>query len=489
MIHSVNRLFLLLLILLAASGIFISIISLFFVGQSQDEAILSTLHNYEYSHSLKVLDLPANISASDSPYLFNASISLPSSDPHDLLFLDVVSSGRLVSESDCTSQIIPNSNLSNCTVSIPYMYSKDSTYSIFAHYSHNDHDYYSDLKKVKFNWSDYEQPFHNFLSYLSIFAIFIFGLILFPLSVFAVHTSIHSTHSGRKYTLSNLIDPFSDPKTLFQKFNSFLSSPYFWTIELLGVVIILLYMSLYSSAWKDAWSALSFLICGAIAFIIPYLWTLGWWYADYREREPLRIIVTFFFWGMLASLMAIGLNSISSGFFEVLGIGVLGTVLAAPIFEELFKGSGIALLSEHPEFNSVEDGIVYGFAIGMGFSFIENWLYFIQNPVGSDIGSWVSLVIVRSIIVSANHGFYTAITGAIIGYLVERKFSFPALGLLVALPIAATLHALHNSSEILTALLGSGGILVYCCLLVPIFDYGGAIAIILLFIKSVVRKK
>ena len=125
----------------------------------------------------------------------------------------------------------------------------------------------------------------------------------------------------------------------------------------------------------------------------------------------------------------------------------------------------------------------------MGFSFIENWLYFIQNPVGSDIGSWGSLVIVRSIIFSANHGFYTAITGAIIGYLVERKFSFPALGLVVALPIAATLHALHNSSEILTALLGSGGILVYCCLLVPIFDYGGAIAIILLFIKSVVRKK
>jgi RsiW-degrading membrane proteinase PrsW (M82 family) len=248
-------------------------------------------------------------------------------------------------------------------------------------------------------------------------------------------------------------------------------------------------MSLYSSAWTDTWTLLSFLLCGAVAFVIPYLWCIGWWYADYKQREPLRIIVTFFFWGMLASLMAIGVNSISGEILGLFGIGFIGTLLAAPIFEELFKGSGLSLLSEHQEFNSVEDGIIYGFAIGMGFSFIENWLYFIQHPLGSDIVSWIWLVIVRSIIFSANHGFYTAISGAIIGYLIERKFSFPALGILIALPFAAFLHAMHNSSEILTTLFGSGGILLYCCLLVPLFDYGGALVIIGLFIRSIVRKK
>jgi RsiW-degrading membrane proteinase PrsW (M82 family) len=493
MLHSINRLFLLLIILAAATGIFVSIITLFFLNQSEDQAILSSLHNYDYHSGIHMIGIAPNYSSSNSPYSIEVTLKTPYRDSKDLVFIEVYSSGKLLSESDCLSQQKDTSEYSfsdsiNCTISVPYTYSQNPTYSIFARYTHDGQEYIGNVEKVRFNWSAYENDLKGFYISLSLFIVSIYLLVILPVTIFALYTSLHTKHAF-KYSFRNLINPFSDPKTIFGKVNSFLVSPYFWSIELSGVIIILLYMSLYSSAWTDTWTLLSFLLCGAVAFVIPYLWCIGWWYADYKQREPLRIIVTFFFWGMLASLMAIGVNSISGEILGLFGIGFIGTLLAAPIFEELFKGSGLSLLSEHQEFNSVEDGIIYGFAIGMGFSFIENWLYFIQHPLGSDIVSWIWLVIVRSIIFSANHGFYTAISGAIIGYLIERKFSFPALGILIALPFAAFLHAMHNSSEILTTLFGSGGILLYCCLLVPLFDYGGALVIIGLFIRSIVRKK
>lgn len=493
MSNFLNRIFLILLILAAATGMLISIITLFFLNQSTDDAILSLLHKYNYQSEIQIVNLSENYSASDSPYVINVSIKNPSISQNDLLYLDVYSSGRLVSESDCIEQSkdstdYQDQNSLTCLVSVPYSYSKTSTYSVFPRYRRNNSEYIGNIVKLHFDWSEYEKNLNSFSISLGLLTFLLYLLVVLPVSIFAIHTSITAKHKHR-YSIHNLFNPFLDSKDLFSKINSFLVSPYFWSIELFGVVIVLLYMSMYSSAWGGFWAFLIFLLCGLIAFVIPFLWCLGWWYADYREREPLRIIVTFFFWGMLASLMAIGINSLAGELFGLIGFGVLGTVLAAPLCEEFFKGSGLALLSEHHEFNSVEDGIVYGFAIGMGFSFIENWLYFIQNPLGSDIGSWIWLVIMRSIVFSANHGFYTAIPGAVIGYLIERKFSFPALGLLIALPFAAFLHMMHNSSEVMTALFGTGGILVYCCFLIPIFDYGGAIFIIGLFIRSVLRKK
>jgi RsiW-degrading membrane proteinase PrsW (M82 family) len=192
---------------------------------------------------------------------------------------------------------------------------------------------------------------------------------------------------------------------------------------------------------------------------------------------------------MMAALMAIGLDVLAGALFGLVGLGFFGAFLLAPPIEEFFKGSGLALLSEHHEFDSIEDGIVFGFTIGMGFSFIENWIYLLDNPMGSDIGSWIFVFLLRSIVFSANHGFFTALTGIVIGYLIERKFPAPALGLLVGVPLAAFFHGMHNSGEMIIALLGGGGALIYCCFLIPFFDYGGFIILVLLFVRSIMRKK
>jgi RsiW-degrading membrane proteinase PrsW (M82 family) len=298
----------------------------------------------------------------------------------------------------------------------------------------------------------------------------------------------HDGAAQDEYSFASLLNPLRAGKTM-QKFHAFLVSPYFWAFELVGIALILLYVALAGQAWKSTTALIAFVFSGLAAFIVPLLWCAAWWYADFREREPLRIVVTFFLWGMLAALMAIGLNSIADVAPGVFGLGVLATFLVAPLLEEFYKGSGLCLLSEHHEFDSVEDGIAFGFVIGMGFSFIENWIYFMGNPLGSDTLGWLFLFLMRSVLFSANHGLYTAITGGVIGYLIERKFRAPGLGILVGLPIAAFFHAMHNSGPAIISLLGIGGVLIYCCFLIPIFDYGGFIVLVLFFIRAIIRQR
>jgi hypothetical protein len=108
--------------------------------------------------------------------------------------------------------------------------------------------------------------------------------------------------------------------------------------------------------------------------------------------------------------------------------------------------------------------------------------------MGSDVWGWLFVFFLRSIVFSANHGFFTAIIGIIIGYMIERGSRSPALGLLIGVPIAAFFHAMHNSGEAIIALLGGGGALIYCCFLIPFFDYGGFVILVLLFIRSVLRR-
>ncbi|MCX6768596.1 MAG: PrsW family glutamic-type intramembrane protease [Candidatus Micrarchaeota archaeon] len=103
--------------------------------------------------------------------------------------------------------------------------------------------------------------------------------------------------------------------------------------------------------------------------------------------------------------------------------------------------------------------------------------------------SWLFLFLLRSIVFSANHGLYTAITGATIGYLIEKKFEFPALGLLIGVPIATLFHAMHNSGELVITLLGGAGVLLYCCVLIPFFDYGGLLLLMVLFLRAVTRAR
>ncbi|HMK46330.1 MAG TPA: PrsW family intramembrane metalloprotease, partial [Methanocella sp.] len=138
---------------------------------------------------------------------------------------------------------------------------------------------------------------------------------------------------------------------------------------------------------------------------------------------------------------------------------LVGTsVFIAPVVEETSKGFGLLIMAGHHEMDDMFDGILYGFAIGMGFAAIENWLYFAANanPVSAEgLTPWAFNILYRSILCSLAHGGFTAATGGVIGFMKShkslRKFAF--VGYFFGLPIAILLHGTFNFTAILDGIM------------------------------------
>jgi len=489
MLQTINRVVVVFLMLAVLAGIAISMFVLFFPG-ADDE--FEELRSMDRSPIFTLEASNISVRLNDSPLLLNYTLYTAPLQESDELYLDIYSEGRYLGTLDCLEDyMFSNESYEgltelNCTAVIPYDYSKSQEYHIYATIYSTDYEFASGPARVKADWTEYEDHFQGISASIFIGILAVYALVLFPLTLLIAY--IASRSKNKEYTIFSLLNPFANKKTLVQKFNSFVISPYFWLFEVIGILIIMLYMLLTAQIWKSDTAFTAFFISGMLAFIVPFLWCAAWWYADFREREPLRVLVTFFLWGMLAALMSIGISSSMGDLLELAGMGLLATFLVAPLVEESYKASGIAVLGEHREFNSIEDGFVYGFVIGMGFSFIEDWIYLLSVPMGSSVLAWLLMFIVRSIMFSSSHGLYTAITGGVIGLLIEKGFKAPALGLFIGVPIAAVFHAVHNSGELLSTIFGAPGVCA-CCLLVPLFDYGGMFLLLILFLWALLRKK
>ncbi|MFH0737354.1 MAG: PrsW family intramembrane metalloprotease [Candidatus Micrarchaeota archaeon] len=496
MLETLNRILLAGLILFSFVGMSVSLLVLFVPGliggSAEDLAI-----GMDTDPGFTLTQYDTSLIGADSPLERNLSIHAPPLDEGDTLSLEIFSGGRSLASIDCLEDFGSYDDYSGisafeCAAPIPYDYSQKSSYRIYAILTRGGSGYSAGPASFEVEWTDYESSFMGFSLFMGVILALVYLVVMLPLAFFALRTSFNTRHREiveGEFSLETLYNPIKGAKTLLQMFHGFLSSPYFWALEGLGIALILLYMLVAAEIWKSSTALIAFIFSGLAAFIIPSLWSLAWWYADYKEREPLRLLATLFLWGMLSALMAIGLNTVTDSLFLAFGLGAIGAFLVAPVLEELFKGTGLVLISEYHEFDSVEDGILFGFVIGMGFSFIENWIYFLDTPMGSDIISWIFLFLMRSILFSANHGLYTAIMGGLIGWMVERKSEAPASGFLLGWPIAAFFHAMHNSGSAVIALLGVGGVLLYCCFLIPVFDYGGLIVLIALFARSILRKR
>ncbi|MEW6722937.1 MAG: PrsW family intramembrane metalloprotease [Candidatus Micrarchaeota archaeon] len=497
MLEKLNRVFIAFLLFCAILGMLLSAIALFVPGILSGNTELENLAGTGYREDFSLYRVQETVRADDSPYILNVSIRTPPLESDDLVFLDVYGNGERLYLIDCLGSFESPSEYVGyreflCEAYLPYRYERGSTYRVFGILTRDGKEYATLPITIDADWRQYEGSFAGFSATMLIALGASYVILLLPLTYALIRISMGTKRIESRpgeYSLRSLTHPLDGAKTLLQKFHAILVSPYFWLLQAIAVLVIILYMVGTAEAWKSGPAAIGFILSGLAAFIVPYLWCCAWWYADFREREPLRILVTLFLWGMMAALMVIGINSLAGDVFAVLGLGFLSVFIVAPVMEEFFKGAGLTLFSEHHEYNSVEDGFVFGFVIGMGFSFIEDWIYFLGNPIGSDPLSWGLVFILRSIFFSANHGFYTAITGGAIGWLIEKKHRAPALGLLVGFPIAAFFHAMHNSGEAIITFLGAGGALLYCCFLVPLFDYGGFILLIALFVRSVMRPK
>jgi len=121
-----------------------------------------------------------------------------------------------------------------------------------------------------------------------------------------------------------------------------------------------------------------------------------------------------------------------------------GAVLDAAA-EELGKAFILLLFVPSRWFRSTVDGVLYGFAAGIGFAVVENFLYFmVAYDAGGTVG-WGVSVFTRLAPSTVIHGGATAIVGAFIGAALHERRSLIALAApVLGFVVACLLHGSWN---------------------------------------------
>jgi len=171
-------------------------------------------------------------------------------------------------------------------------------------------------------------------------------------------------------------------------------------------------------------------------YAVAFLFLLWVYRSDKYERDPFSFILALFAWGVFSGLLAGPLNAVFGSMFGAL-FG--NEALVAPFVEEPLKALGLYLLVRHriwgKEFNSPLDGVVYGFAVGLGFFAMENFNYFLYFDE--------SVLIYRSLM-CWGHGVWVATTGLWLAIAKVKRGRVVIWDLIPGLLVAMTLHFLWN---------------------------------------------
>ena len=209
-----------------------------------------------------------------------------------------------------------------------------------------------------------------------------------------------------------------------------------------------------------------------LLFVAPlvagYVLFIRW--CDRFEPEPWWLLFCAFVWGALFATLGGGLGSAA---FEALASSATGatgdaldgfsaTVLA-PIFEEGFKGLGVAIIAAVSamglkELDGPLDGAIYGGIIGLGFTLTEDILYVASAYAKSGLGGFVGLLFLRTVLLGLSHCTFTAMTGIGFGIaVVARSWSVKLVAPVAGYCLAMCLHAFHNA---MPTFFGTGGVVI-----------------------------
>jgi len=115
------------------------------------------------------------------------------------------------------------------------------------------------------------------------------------------------------------------------------------------------------------------------------------------------------------------------------------TRYVAPLVEETLKASYLFWLFSRGRIGFMVDGAIYGFAIGAGFSVVENTFY-LQAVSSANPLLWV----VRGFGTAIMHGGVCAIVGALARSLLDRHHDRHVVVFVPGLLLAASVHSMFN---------------------------------------------
>lgn len=224
-----------------------------------------------------------------------------------------------------------------------------------------------------------------------------------------------------------------------------------------------------------------------LAAVVPAVaYSVLVWWLDRYEKEPWGLLAATFIWGALPAVLLsiIGEFVLGLPFATLFGETVLQAIggrVVAPVVEEAVKGFAILLvfLIFSHEFDGLLDGIVYGSLVGFGFGMTENIFYFTGGLTRTSPVSWVTLVLLRTVVFGLNHGLFSGITGIGFGYASMANRSWKRwLAPPLAFGGAVVVHAVHNAS------ISLAGELCWPVLISLLSDWGGVLVVLAIVFLS-----
>lgn len=144
--------------------------------------------------------------------------------------------------------------------------------------------------------------------------------------------------------------------------------------------------------------------------------------SEKKNKEKNKYLLYSLIWGLIPSVL---LSFVTNMFFykrieikysENIS-NFLTSVVIAPIFEEIYKILGIFLTIS--KIDEIEDGIIYGSMIGLGFAISENIFYSVEYA--ENLEQKISLTLVRQITSTIIHITSSGILGLGISMFKNKK--------------------------------------------------------------------
>jgi protease PrsW len=192
---------------------------------------------------------------------------------------------------------------------------------------------------------------------------------------------------------------------------------------------------------------------------------------DRAEPEPKRILLKAFLWGVVAIFVATLAgevvsflfssgqnwsdlkNYITNEYYSVSSLNILAILgllfLRGPIEEGVIFIIFMLFIYREKAFTQTIDGIVYGVALALGFSFVENTIYFTELFSTLNSTEFSFVLVFRGFASILLHLVATGIMGFYIGqarFLNKKKWRTIIKGVLIAMVLHGTFNVFLQAS-------------------------------------------
>lgn len=190
-------------------------------------------------------------------------------------------------------------------------------------------------------------------------------------------------------------------------------------------------------------------LLGALGFVPAVGYAVWLRNQEQHEREPMMAVLGCVLYGATAGVaLAFAFGGVLRAALGLAGIplaGLLAAVAAAPVIEETAKALGLPIVRR--QLDELEDGIIYGTAIGLGFAATETLLYVRDALATSGASLAVETVAMRSVSSLLLHATACGLVG--FGY---GRARLAGRGFGAVLPFLVGAMALHAAYNALVAL-------------------------------------